>query len=805
MGRRLLQATSGLCGCLAVLGLLLAPAGPASASASSSASASIVTVAGNGIAGYSGNGGPATQAKLDQPFATAISSSNGLLIADYASCVVQEVSLASDTITTVAGDGTCGNSGMGGLATAASIGNPGGLATYGNALYISDPNACTVLEVDSAGTITTVAGDGTCGYSGDGGPATSAELDQPRGLAVSSAGDLYIADTSNCVIREVDSAGTITTVAGDGTCGYSGDGGPATSAELLGPTGLAMGPGGQLYIADTSNCVIREVDSAGTITTVAGDGTCGYSGDGGPATSAELNDPAGLSVSSDGDVFLADTGNNVVQEFGAVPLQPVVSAVTPAAGTASGGSSVTITGLNFSQATQVMFGSSPAASFVVVSDFEITAVSPPSPSGDSRVAITVTTPVGTSSASPDAGYLYVVPGPYNPVTPYRIADTRQGSSKPYAGDTLGPNGTLSIQVAGVGGVPSSGVSAVVMNVTVTNTTAAGYLTVWPAGLSRPTASNLNWLPGETVANLVEVALGQGGQVEVFNSSGSTDVVVDLEGWVGATSTGAGLFEPLVPARICDTRPANPSGLSGPAAQCNGVGDSGGTIGPGKTLSIQVAGVGGVPSSGVSAVVMNVTVTNTTAAGYLTVWPAGVSRPTASNLNWLPGETVANRVMVGLGANGQVSLFNYTGLTNVIVDVNGWFTDPSSSSTAGSLYNPTEPTRIADTRAGSGEPYAGQMLGPRGILSIEVTGVGGVPSTGVKAVVMNVTVTDTTSAGYLTVWPSETAQPEASDINWGPNQTVPNLVVVEVGSNGEISAFNSAGNTDLVVDIVGWYS
>ena len=167
--------------------------------------------------------------------------------------------------------------------------------------------------VKATGDIITVAGNGTAGYSGDGGPATAAELNGPRGVAVDSAGDLFIADIGNNVIREVVKAtGDIITVAGNGTAGYSGDNGPATAAELNAPNGVAVDSAGDLFIADGDNNAIREVVKAtGDIITVAGNGTAGYSGDDGPATAAELNAPIGVAVDSVGDLFIADTGNNV--------------------------------------------------------------------------------------------------------------------------------------------------------------------------------------------------------------------------------------------------------------------------------------------------------------------------------------------------------------------------------------------------------------------------------------------------------------------------------------------------------------
>ncbi|MDA8184959.1 MAG: hypothetical protein M0035_11125 [Actinomycetota bacterium] len=278
-----------------------------------------------------------------------------------------------------------------------------------------------------------------------------------------------------------------------------------------------------------------------------------------------------------------------------------------------------------------------------------------------------------------------VAGTYNPITPARLVDTRcaaspapsycAGENLPAANAGVGPlaaQATANVTVTGVGGVPASGVAAVVLNVTVTGDAAGGYLSVWPEGQPRATVSNLNWSPGETVPNRVVVPVSSTGQISLYNgSSSSLDVIVDVGGWIASStsSTMGDLFVPVVPTRICDTRPGNPSGLSGGAAQCGGQ-----TLQSGSTLVVQVAGVAGLPSSGVAAVVANVTVVGPTSGGYLTVWPGGsVPRPATSDLNWPPGDTVANLVLTGLASNGSMSVYNQAGSTNVLVDVVGYYT------------------------------------------------------------------------------------------------------------------------------------
>ncbi len=304
------------------------------------ASGVITTVAGNGTAGYSGDGGPATAAELSGPQSITLDSAGDLFIADTNNDVIREVNHATGVITTVAGNGYGagigwgggGYSGDGGAATAAELNSPSGVAldTSGD-LFIADNCNNVIREVNHAtGVITTVAGNGTAGYSGDGGPATAAELNGPNDVAVDATGDLFIADPNNNVIREVNLAnGQITTVAGNyngGNGGYSGDGGPATAAELSFPLGVAVDTSGDLFIADNGNNVIREVNHAtGVITTVAGNyngGNGGYSGDGGPATAAELNSPNCVASDTTGDLFIADNGNNVIREV--APPNPLI-------------------------------------------------------------------------------------------------------------------------------------------------------------------------------------------------------------------------------------------------------------------------------------------------------------------------------------------------------------------------------------------------------------------------------------------------------------------------------------------------
>jgi sugar lactone lactonase YvrE len=273
------------------------------------------TVAGNGTAGYSGDGGVATAAHLNDPDGVNFDAQGNLYIADVVNNVVRKVDTAGN-ITTVAGNGTAGFSGDGGPATAAELHGPFGVVadSAGN-LYVEDAINARIRKVDTTGKISTIAGTGTFGLSGDGGPATAAEVAEVQGARFDAAGNLYVAQCGPAAIRKIDTAGIITTVAGTGIDGFSGDGGPATSAQLNCASGVATDAAGELFIADYLNNRIRKVGANGVITTIAGNGTPGFTGDGGPAVSAEINFPNDVDVDAAGNVYIADSGNNRVRKI----------------------------------------------------------------------------------------------------------------------------------------------------------------------------------------------------------------------------------------------------------------------------------------------------------------------------------------------------------------------------------------------------------------------------------------------------------------------------------------------------------
>lgn len=379
----------------------------------------------------------------------------------------------------------------------------------------------------------------------------------------------------------------------------------------------------------------------------------------------------------------------------------------------------------------------------------------------------VSTPVLAASGSGNT---------YTAMRPVRILDTRLN------GETMGANSTIGLQVAGANGVPTDA-TAVSVNVTVTDTTANSFLTVYPSGEATPLVSNLNWIPGETIANLVVVPVGGNGQISFYNDNGRVNVIVDLQGYF-AGGDGGGYYVPLTPSRITDTRPGS------------GEPNSGKTLGPGGTLNIQVAGAGGMPDSGITAAVLNVTVTDTNADSFLAVYPQGIRTPRTSTLNWTQGVPVANRVIVPLSASGQIAVYNNQGTADVIVDVSGYFTSDAADSSAASLYYPISPTRMLDTRVDGG------TLGAGGYFGEQFAGIRGI-SLQATAIVANLTATDTTSASFYTISPSETI-PQTSDLNWRPGVTVGNLSLPMLNSNGSAYIYNNQGSANAVVDVFGYF-
>lgn len=408
-------------------------------------------------------------------------------------------------------------------------------------------------------------------------------------------------------------------------------------------------------------------------------------------------------------------------------------------------------------------------------------------------------------------------GGYHPVTPARIMDTRDGTGRVF--NAVGPVGpgdgavpgepnpfvravgkwNHEAKVTGVGGVPSSGVSAVVLNVTATGASENTHVSIYPKPPRTflyddqasfgpgtvPNASNLNVSPGQTIPNLVVVRVGAGGMVRMRNNAGATHLIFDVVGWFDTGGLAGDTFTGITPNRILDTRPTS------------NVGPYATRFGAAEDRQLVVTG-GDVPADA-TGVVLNVTALNATQTSHLTVYPAGVGRPNVSNLNFGLFHVVPNLVMVKVGVDGKIRIFNNSGATDVLVDVVGYYRAGGTG-----RFTPTaSPVRILDTRTGAGTGGSGTAkVGPADTRTLQVAGANGIPG-GATAVIMNVTVTGPTTGSHLTVFPDGVPMPKASNLNFFAGMTVPNLVMVKLGTGGRVQLYNNSGATHVIADVAGY--
>ncbi len=404
-----------------------------------------------------------------------------------------------------------------------------------------------------------------------------------------------------------------------------------------------------------------------------------------------------------------------------------------------------------------------------------------------RFTVAAANGAGRSAASaPVAVTPLASAGTYFPlIRPTRVLDTR-------ATARVGAGGTITVPVTGgASGVPSSGVSAVAVNVTAVGPGSGGYLTVWPNGLTRPSSSNLNFERGVTVANMVIARVGVGGRIAIFNSSTTVNVVVDIVGYYsdGRTATPGSTFFPLIAGRVLDTR----IGQGAPRR----------ALGPRATIAVAVTGLAGVPATGVSAVVLNVAGVGPTTNGFVSAWATGTPMPMTSSLNLRAGDTRANMVVVRVGTGGRINLYNNVGSTNLIADVVGWFGLPGNLS--GANLMPLSPFRIFDSRATSFTRLPARAIEAGDPRVLQLTGQGsGVPAGTARSVVANVTVVSPNVAGFVSMWPNGSAQPAASSLNYPAGPPRPNLLSESLPANGTALAAINNGSTNLIVDVMGWY-
>jgi len=391
----------------------------------------------------------------------------------------------------------------------------------------------------------------------------------------------------------------------------------------------------------------------------------------------------------------------------------------------------------------------------------------PAAGGNVTVTFHTTGPSNQSGQGAVAG----VSGRFHPLTPARVLDTRTTASPVRAGTDR------QVSVTGVGGVPSSGVSAVVLNATVPPAPASGYLQLYPTGNKPVTpTSNVNWRVGRTAANAATVAVGAGGTVGLQVGTGTADVVLDVVGWYGdAADPGGDRYQPLTPHRILDT----------------GAAGGGGPVTPTTDRTLPVAGYGGVPSSGASAVVLTLTALNPTRAAYLQVYPTG-NRPAqpTSNTNVVPGQSVAALVTSPLGAGGAVQLHVSAGSVGFVADVLGYYT------AGGSRYVPLTPRRVLDTRTAAPVTAGADRTVP-------VAGRNGIPA-GATAVMVNTTAVGASQPLTLEIYPSGDAPAtRTSTVSVQDRYPVPDLVAMRLGTGGAINLSASTASTDVVLDVVGY--
>ena len=400
------------------------------------------------------------------------------------------------------------------------------------------------------------------------------------------------------------------------------------------------------------------------------------------------------------------------------------------------------------------------------------------------VATTTTGLAGPTATASAATTANPGRGGFVPITPFRLVDTRERSGVAYGAPALASAETRTFNVykAGNGQVPAGKVGSLALNVTAVGAGGAGFLAVWPSDSGRPTASAVNYAGGDIVANAVAVRVVSDGTFSVFSQT-STNVVVDVMGYYAATpgnTPDGGGFVGLTPNRLMDTRDALGARR----------------FGAGGAAPLKVTGAGAAPDNA-AAVVLNVTVTAPGGPGFLSVYPAGIGRPDASNVNYNPGQTVANQVTVKVGQGGSVNLFSQAA-ADVVVDIMGWYA-PGPAAPGG--FVPVSPVRVLDSRIILGDlnydPVTDSV-----ILHLS-GGFGGVPA-GATAVSLNVTVVGPDVPSYLTVWPDGATRPLSSNINFAIGATVPNAVAVGLGAEGGVEFYTPAF-PDLVADLGGYFT
>lgn len=647
-----------------------------------STAGTITTYAGNGRAGYSGDGGAATSAMIfanGTVHGLAVDNSGNVYFSDGQNQRVRKVS-ASGIVTTVAGNGTAGFSGDGGAATSAMVNYPNGLAvdSFGN-LYIADRFNEVVRKVDTTGKISTVAGNGNSGFDGDGGQATGATIGECIGVAVDGSGNLYI--SGNFRIRKVNTAGVISTVTGTGSIGYSGDGGPAAAAAAD-PIGIAVDAAGNLYFADPNAQRVRKIDTAGIITTVAGNGTFGDTGDGGPATSAEMKAPVDVSLDGAGNLYIAET-SSYIRKVSAAAGSGTTIQVSPAALTFSytaGGAAPANQNLNVSSSGAAL---SFSAAATTTSGGGWLSVTPTSGSTPATLAVSVT-PAGFGSGTYNGAITITPGGAGNAPQSMAVTLSVSGAGAPaFTGsavvnasgyqNTLAPGVVFVIFGSGMG--PST--LAAATGPGYPNSVGGTSIAFTPATGGAPIAARMVYSVATQVAGMLPSSIAPGAYAVVVTYNGiasasqSVTVVTRSFGIATANSAGSGVAQ----ATIGNVN----SGLSLTRFTTGSLAFGGYTwtltpARPGDTLVLWGTGGGADPAndaggtSGDQTQAGNFTVTVDgraitplyagASSGYPGLWqinftlPADMAADCFANVQVSAGGAPSNAVVVPIAASGQ---------------------------------------------------------------------------------------------------------------------------------------------------------
>lgn len=628
---------------------------------------------------------------------------------------------------------------------------------------------------------------------------------------VSNRGSISISPASRTV---AESAGTVSFSL---TRSGGSDGG--VSVQVATQNGTAAAPGDYVSLSQVVTFADGESGSKSVDVTVVDDNRPESS----ESLSLELSNATGGVALGATNATLTITDNDAaVGSSGTISIAPATVSVAETAGsvpfsiTRSGGSDGSVSvrvvtrsasaqaGMDFRAISQVLsFANGESGSKTVTLSILDDSVNEPTETltvelagttggagvGASTSIVTITDddPIVT----PEPGAELDAAGQFMALPPQRLFDTRPGEAANGPKGKLGAEQTIDVQITGVAGVPTNA-TAVVMNLTMADSEGPGFVTAWASGSSRPDTSNLNYVAaGQFRPNLVTVPIGVDGKVSLYALS-PAHLLGDVAGYYvdADVPVAGGRLVPLSPSRLFDTRPTEPG--DGPK----------GLIPANSTIDVQVLGKAGVPNGGVSAVVMNLTATDSADLGFVSVYPTDQQRPTASVLNMSrPGQTVPNLVIVPVGSDGKLRFYTLNG-THLLGDVTGYFTDATAVPDTSGLFVPLAPNRVFDTRS-NGAPGPKGFLAGNSQVDVTVAGVGQIPGDA-GAVVLNITATEAANLGFVTGYPAGQARPVASLLNLaGPGDTRPNAAILPVGANQKVTLYTLNG-THLLADSFGYY-